>query len=156
MQAAMPGNGFVVVRPLQEVVDDRSRSWRLGATLFVAFGGLAFVVAVVGIYGLISYNVAGRTHELGVRLALGAQPSAVVRMVVSQGVRSTAVGVTIGIMLAWAASRWIQPLLFKQSATDVLTYALVASVMILVAIAACLIPARRASRVNPTEALRAD
>ena len=71
------------------------------------------MVAVVGIYGLISYSVAGRTHELGVRLALGARPSAVVRMVVSQGVRSTAVGVTIGVFLAWAASRWIEPLLFS-------------------------------------------
>ncbi len=153
---AMPGDGFVFVRPLQEVVDDRRRSWRLGATLFVAFGGLAFVVAVVGIYGLISYNVAGRTHELGVRLALGARPATVLRMVVGQGVRSTAVGVAIGVFLAWAAARWIEPLLFRQSATDVVTYTVVAATMILVAIVACLIPARRAARVNPTEALRAE
>ena len=138
---AMPGDGFVFVRPLQEVVDDRGRSWRLGATLFVAFGGLAFVVAVVGIYGLISYSVAGRTHELGVRLALGAQPAAMLRMVVGQGVRSTAVGVAIGVFLAWSASRWVEPLLFRQSATDVATYVVVAATMILVAVVACLIPA---------------
>jgi predicted permease len=153
---AMPGDGFVVVRALQEVVDDKSRSWRLGATLFVAFGGLAFLVAVVGLYGVISYNVASRMHELGVRVALGAQPRSVVRLVVGQGVRLALAGVVIGLVIAWAASRWVQPLLFQQSATDPSAYALVGLTMITVALVASLVPALRAARADPNTALRAE
>lgn len=153
---AMPGDGFVVTSGLQEVVDDATRSWRLGATLFVAFGVLAFVVAVVGLYGVISYDVAGRTHELGVRAALGARPSAVVRLVVAQGVRFVLLGVTIGTIIALGASRWVQPLLFEQSARDPLVLAGVGSLMVAVAIAASSLPALRASRADPASALRSD
>lgn len=153
---AMPGDGFVVVRPLQEIVDSESRSWRLGATLFVAFGGLAFVVAVVGLYGVINYNVAGRMHELGVRIALGANPSSLVRMVVRQGVRLAFVGVAIGLAIAFGAARWVQPLLFQQSATDPLTYSVVGVSMLLVAVVASLMPARRAAQADPNLALRSD
>src|SRR5262249_34053810 len=92
---AMPGDGFVFVRPLQEVVDNQSKSWRLGAALFIAFGGLALIVAIVGLYGVISYTVAQRMHELGVRIALGAAAGDVVRLVVWQGLRVTLAGVTI-------------------------------------------------------------
>jgi hypothetical protein len=153
---AMPGDGFVVVRPLQEVVDNQSRSWRLGAALFLAFGGLAFVVAVVGLYGVISYNVAGRMHELGVRAALGARPGALVRQIVGQGIRFALLGVTIGVGLALLGARWIEPLLFRQSATDPMTYVAVAASMILVAAVASLAPARRAARADPSVALRAE
>jgi predicted permease len=153
---AMPGDGFVVVRPLQEVVDDQSRSWRLGAALFLAFGGLAFVVAIVGLYGVISYNVAGRMHELGVRAALGARPPALVTMVVGQGIRFALVGVTVGVGLSLLAARWVEPLLFRQSATDPATYLGVAGTMIVVAAAASLAPARRAARADPSVALRAE
>lgn len=153
---AMPGDGFVVVRPLQQVVDSESRSWRLGATLFVAFGGLAFVVAVVGLYGVISYNVAGRMHELGVRIALGAKPASLVRLVVTQGVQLAIVGVVIGLAIALGAARWVQPLLFQQSAKDPLTYGIVAVSMLLVAMVASLVPARRAAQADPNLALRSD
>jgi predicted permease len=153
---AMPGDGFVVVRPLQEVVDDTSRSWRLGATLFVAFGGLAFLVAIVGLYGVISYNVAGRMHELGVRVALGAQSRSVVRLVVGQGVRLALAGVVIGLAIALVASRWVQPLLFQQSATDLSIYALVGLAMIAVALVASLAPALRAAKADPNSVLRAE
>ena len=153
---AMPGDGFVVVRPLQEVVDDESRSWRLGATLFVAFGGLALVVAIVGLYGVISYNVAQRRHELGVRVALGARAGDVVRLVVGQGVRFGLGGVAIGLALALLAARWVQPLLFRQSATDPATYAVVAVSMLIAAVGASAIPALRASRADPNIALRSD
>jgi putative ABC transport system permease protein len=153
---AMPGDGLVFVRPLQEVVDDQSRSWRLGATLFVAFGGLALVVAIVGHYGVISYNVAQRMHELGVRVALGASTSDVTRLVVRQGVAFALAGVVIGLGLALAAARWIQPLLFRQSATDPATYAAVAAAMLLAAVAASAIPAFRAARADPNVALRSD
>ena len=156
MQAAMPGNGFVVVRPLQEVVDDQRRSWRLGATLFVAFGGLALVVAAVGLYGVIGYNVAQRMHELAVRIALGARSGVIVRLVVTQGLAFAAAGVTIGLGLALIGSRWIEPLLYKESARNPLTYAAVGAVMIVVALAASALPAVRAIRADPNRVLRAD
>ncbi|MGH7694386.1 MAG: ADOP family duplicated permease [Gemmatimonadaceae bacterium] len=156
MQAAMPGIGFVVVRPLQEVVDDRRRGWRLGATLFVAFGGLALVVAAVGLYGVIGYNVAQRMHELGVRIALGARSSSILRLVLSQGLAFGAAGVAIGLALALAASRWIEPLLYKQSPRDPATYAVVGAVMVTVALAASAVPAFRAVRADPNRALRSE
>ena len=153
---AMPGDGFVVVRPLQEIVDDQSRSWQVGAALFLAFGGLAFVVAIVGLYGVVSYNVTGRMHEMGVRAALGARPPALVTMVVGHGLRLALLGVTIGVALALLAARWVEPLLFRQSATDPATYITVAATMLMVAAAASLAPARRAARADPSVALRAE
>lgn len=156
MTRAMPGDGFAVARPLQEVVDDRSRSWRLGATMFVAFGGLALIVAAVGLYGVISYNVAQRAHELGVRVALGARSRDAVRLIVGQGVRVALAGVLAGLALAVAAARWVQPLLFHQQANDPVLYALVGAGMLAVAIAASAIPALRAARADPSIALRSD
>ncbi|HWP71531.1 MAG TPA: ABC transporter permease [Gemmatimonadaceae bacterium] len=156
MQAAMPGNGFVVVRPLQEVVDDQSRSWRLGATLFVAFGGLAVVVAAVGLYGVIGYTVAQRMHELGMRVALGAQSGHIVRLVLKQGIGFAAGGVTIGLVLALVASRWIEPLLYKQSPRDPVVFAAVCVLMISVGAIASAVPAMRAIRADPNRVLRAD
>jgi predicted permease len=152
----MPGDGFVVVRPLQEVVDNQSRSWRLGAALFIAFGGLALVVAIVGLYGVISYTVAQRMHELGVRIALGAGARDVVQLVVWQGVRVTIAGVGIGLFLAFIASRWVQPLLFRLSATDPATYIGVGAVMFVSALAASVLPTLRALRADPNSALRSE
>lgn len=153
---AMPGDGFVVVRPLQEVVDDQSRSWRLGAVLFVAFGSLALAVALVGLYGVVSYNVAQRMHELGVRVALGARTRDVVRLVVGHGIRLVAAGAACGLALALGASRWVQPLLFRESARDPVVYGTVAVALLLAAVAASAIPARRAARADPSAALRAE
>ena len=156
MTRAMPGDGFVVVRPLQEVVDDQSRSWRLGATMFVAFGGLALIVALVGLYGVISYNVAQRRHELSVRVALGARSADIVLLVVGQGIRFAFAGASIGLAAAWLSARWVQPLLFRQSATDPATYAAVGAAMILAAFVASAVPAMRAGRADPNAALRSD
>jgi len=152
----MPGDGFVVVRPLQEVVDDRMRSWRVGATLFVAFGALALAVALVGQYGAISYQVTQRMHELGVRAALGARTRDVVWLVTWQSIRVGGIAVVIGLTLAASVARWVQPLLFRQSATDPLTYVIVASGMVVAALAASALPASRAMRADPCTALRAD
>ncbi|HVE36542.1 MAG TPA: ADOP family duplicated permease [Gemmatimonadaceae bacterium] len=152
----MPGDGFVVVRPLQEVVDDHMRSWRLGATLFVAFGALALAVALVGQYGAISYQVTQRMHELGVRAALGARSRDVVWLVTWQSVRTGAIAVIIGLAVASSAARWVQPLLFRQSATDPLTYSIVAAGMVFAALLASALPATRAMRADPCTALRAE
>jgi ABC-type antimicrobial peptide transport system permease subunit len=153
---AMPGDGLVVVRPLQEVVDDHMRSWRLGATLFVALGGLALVVALVGLYGVISYQVTQRMQELGVRVALGARSSDVIGLVVWHAVRVASTAVAVGLLLASLTAHWVQPLLFRQSATDPALYGIVAGAMLLAATAASLVPALRAARADPCTALRAE
>jgi hypothetical protein len=156
LQRVMPGQTYVTVRPLRELVEARQRAWHVGATMFVAFGGLALLVAAVGLYGVITYNVAQRMHELGVRIALGAQAKDVVRLVVGQGVRFALVGVTLGLALALIGSRWIQPLLFQQSARDPATYGLVAVLLLSVALVASLVPALRATRADPNAALRGE
>ncbi len=156
LQAVMPGQSYVSVRPLRELIADQRRSWKVGATMFVAFGLLALVVAGVGLYGVIAYNVTQRMHELGVRVALGARTGDIVRLVVGQGVRVALVGVVIGTALALWASRWIQPLLFQQSAKDPLIYSLVGAVLLVVALAASASPAFRATKVDPNAALRAE
>ncbi|MDQ3951063.1 MAG: FtsX-like permease family protein [Gemmatimonadota bacterium] len=156
LQAVMPGQSYVTVRPLRELVDGTRRSWQLGATMFVAFGVLALAVAAVGLYGVIGYNVTQRTHELGVRVALGAQSGDILRLVAGQGVRFALAGVAVGTALALVGSRWLQPLLFEQSATDPVIYGLVGAVLLLVALAASAVPAVRAAKADPNAALRAE
>jgi len=156
LQTVMPGQSYVAVRLMREAVDQAQRSWQLGATLFVAFGALALVVAAVGLYGVIAYNVAQRMHELGVRIALGAQTPDILRLVVGQGARFAVAGVLVGSSLALVASKWLQPLLFKQSAKDPMLYAFVGAVQLLVALAATTLPAMRAAKADPNKAIRAD
>jgi ABC-type antimicrobial peptide transport system permease subunit len=156
LQRVIPGPSYVTVRPLGEVVQTAQRSWRLGATMFGAFGMLALIVASVGLYGVVTYSVAQRTHELGVRIALGAQRQHIVRLVVGQGARLAVAGTVLGIGIGMFASRWIQPLLFRQSATDPWVYAGVGALMIGVALLASAVPAVRAARADPNSALRAD
>jgi predicted permease len=156
MQAAMPGDGFVVVTALQSRVDDQRRAWRLGATLFLGFGILAVVIAAVGLYGVTGYNVTRRLHELGLRVALGANGRNIIGLVIRDGMVLTLAGVAIGSVIALAGSRWLQPLLFRQSARDPVVYVSIGLVMVLVALAASAIPARRAARVDPNRALRSE
>jgi ABC-type antimicrobial peptide transport system permease subunit len=105
---------------------------------------------------LISYSVEGRTHELGVRASLGAGPMTLIRLIVAQGVRFALVGIGIGVALALLAARWIEPLLFRQSATDPVTLFSVGGIMLAVAVIASVAPAWRASRADPGIALRAE
>jgi predicted permease len=156
LQAVMPGQSYVNVRQMRDLVDSERRSWQVGATMFVAFGVLALAVAAVGLYGVIAYNVAQRMQELGVRVALGAQSSDVVRLVVGQGVRFAVLGVTVGAVIAILAARWVQPLLYGQSATDVRVFGAVSAVLVAVAVLASSLPARRATRVDPNTVLRSE
>ena len=156
MQRVMPGQSYVTTKPFIEIVNEQRRSWQLGATMFVAFGVLALVVAAVGLYGVIGYNVTQRMHELGVRVALGAQARDILRLVVGQGVRFALAGVALGTLLAYAASRWLEPLLFQQPARDPVVYTAVGAVLVLVALVASGAPAVRASRADPNSALRSE
>ena len=156
LQKLMPGVSYVSITPFTEILGSQTRSWHLGATMFVAFGVLALVLAAVGLYSVIAYNVAQRTHELGVRRALGAQSSHVVRLVVSDGLRLAAIGVAIGVAVALYAAKFVKPLLFNVSPTDPWVFGLVALTLVAVALAASWIPAVRASRVDANVALRSD
>ena len=151
-----PGLGYVIVRLLQDLVNPQIRPWRLGATMFGVFGALAMIVAAIGLYSVISYLVTQRTHELGVRIALGARVGNIVALVVRHGVGLAVAGVLIGIVLAFSAARWIEPLLFETSPRDPLVYGTVVLVLVLVSLAASAIPAWRASRTDPIEALRTE
>jgi predicted permease len=152
----MPGPSYPTVRTMESLVGGTQRSWRLGANLFVIFGVLALVVAAVGLYGVIGYNVSQRMHELGVRVALGAQSRDILGLVVGQGARFALAGVVVGTVLALIASRWVQPLLFEQSARDPLVFATVGGIMLVVALVACASPARRAAGADPNAALRSE
>jgi predicted permease len=152
----MPGSAYVKVTPLAEIVGGPRRSLELGAMMFTLFGALALLVAAVGLYSVVSYGVAQRRHELGVRVALGAQIRDIIGMVVADGVRLTGVAVAAGLLVAWAAGRWIAPLLFETSPHDPLVLVGVAATLFGVSIAASMIPARRAARVDPASALRGE
>ena len=156
LQSVMPGAGYLVVKPLSDQVTPSMRSWRLGATMFAVFGGLALALAAIGLYSVIAYSVAQRTHEMGVRVALGARGNDLVALVMREGLGVVAAGVAIGMIIAAFAGKFVAPLLFGVSARDPLVFLAVIAVLIGVALAASWIPALRASRVDAAVALRAE
>ncbi len=156
LQQAMPGASYVVITPFTQVLGGETQSWRLGATMFVVFGTLALVLAAIGLYSVITYNVAQRTHELGVRAALGARMGDLARLVVRESMQLTVVGVALGLGIALFVARWVEPLLFHESPRDPLIFGLVAVVLLAVAAVASFMPARRAARADPMQALRSD
>ena len=156
LQRAMPGDAYVSVMTMRDILDPRQRSWQLGATMFVVFGGLALVLAAIGLYSVIAYMVTQRTQEIGVRIALGAGLGDVVRLVVGEGVRFAIAGIVLGGIVALWASRWVGPLLFSVSPKDPAIYGTVAFILLGAAIVASAIPALRAARVDPNVALRSE
>jgi putative ABC transport system permease protein len=156
LQRLMPGAAFVSVVSLAEIIEPNYRPWLLGARMFAAFGLLAILLAAIGLYSVISYDAKQRTPEIGIRIALGAQPAQVVRLVMAEGGRFVLAGTVIGCAIALALSRWVQPLLFDTSARDPLVFGSVVVTLLGVAALATFIPARRATRVDPSTALRAE
>jgi predicted permease len=142
------------ISTMEELVRNSVATRRMTLVLLGLFSGLALVLGAIGIYGVISYSVAQRTHEIGIRMALGAPRSGVFRLVVGEGLKLAGVGIAIGIAAAFGLARLMSSLLFGISATDFETFAGVALLLALVAMLACYVPARRAMRVDPTVALR--
>jgi putative ABC transport system permease protein len=142
------------IETLDERIGDSIGTRRFALTILILFAVLALVLAVSGIYGVISYSVTQRTQEIGIRMALGAKTTDVLRLVLVQFMRLTVVGVVLGLIGAYALTRLMTSLLFGVTATDATTFVLVALTLSLVALVACLIPARRATKVDPLVALR--
>jgi ABC-type antimicrobial peptide transport system permease subunit len=156
LQREMPGASYISTMPLRNLVAPRQRAWRFGATMFVAFAALALTLAAIGLYSVVEYAVAARTRELGVRIALGASLMRVARQVVGQGIGFAAAGIVIGGAMAFAAARWVEPLLFDTRARDPVVFMAVTGILLMVALLATLRPAWRATRVDPARALRVD
>jgi predicted permease len=156
VQTGMTRSGFVRVKRYQDLIDPQLRSWRLGASLFALFGALALGIAAVGLFGVISYLVGQRTREMGVRIALGSSPRRMWRLVIGDALRLVGVGIATGIVAAMAAGPLVRDMLFRTSPWEPANAGVAILVLLTVTVAAAALPAWRAGRVDPLEALRAD
>jgi putative ABC transport system permease protein len=154
IQAIDPDQPVSNIRTLEQHLADSVAQPRLLMSLLSAFAALALVLAAVGIYGVISYSVAQRTHEIGIRMALGAETGDVLRLVLGRSMALVIAGIAVGLGAAMALTKVLSNLLFSVSATDPVTFILVSALLALVALAASYIPARRATKVDPMVALR--
>jgi putative ABC transport system permease protein len=142
------------IRTMDQVISRSTAARRFNLFLLGAFAGLALLLAAIGIYGVLAFSVSRRTHEIGIRMALGARPSNVVRMIFGEGTRVVGLGMLLGIAGALSLGRFLQKMLFEVRPADPLTFAGVVVALGLVAWAASYIPARRATRIEPVAALR--
>jgi len=149
-----PNQPVTNIMTMEDVLSASLGDYRFYMELLGIFAGVAVLLAAVGIYGVMSYSVSERTHEIGIRMALGARPGDVLGLVTKLGFKLTSIGVTIGVALAFGVTRLISTFLFGVKPTDPLTYAAVALSLAAIALLACYVPARRAMRVDPMVALR--
>jgi predicted permease len=152
----LPSGVYATVAPLSQSFERQLRPWRLGTRLFTASGLLALLVASVGIYSTMAFSVGRRTREMGIRVALGAVRSSVVRLILREGLTLVLIGLVLGGAIAVVSGRFIQSLLYESSPSDPIVLATACGVMVVVAIAGCLVPASRASRVDPSITLRTE
>jgi putative ABC transport system permease protein len=156
IRSAERGAPISAVSTMRAAVDDATAEPRFYLALLAAFAAIAVLLAAVGIYGVMSYSVSRRTHEIGIRIALGAEPSSVLRAVVGQGVRLAAIGTGVGLVVAFGLTRLMKGILYGVSPTDAGTFVGVTGVLFGIALVASALPARRATRVDPLIALRSD
>jgi putative ABC transport system permease protein len=142
------------ISTMDQLVANSVASSRFTMLLLSSFAGLALVLACVGIYGVISYSVTQRTREIGIRMALGAEPLQVMRLILAYGLKLVLIGVAVGIGASLALTRLMSSLLFGVTATDPVTFTAVAVLLVVVSLAACYVPARRATKIDPMVALR--
>jgi ABC-type antimicrobial peptide transport system permease subunit len=141
---------------MDQITDASISAPRFAFFLVGLFAALAMVLAAIGTYGVISYSVNQRTHEFGLRMALGATPWGVQRLVILQGIKLALAGVALGVVAALVLARVLRSLIYEVSAADPLTFTMVSMIVIIVALLACYLPARRATKADPTVALRAE
>jgi putative ABC transport system permease protein len=151
-----PDQPLYNLKTFEELLGEVSWLWRVFGTLFAVFAMIALVLSAIGLYAVTAYSVAQRTQEIGVRIALGAERGQVSWLILRTGLAQLAVGTVLGLVGAWFASTIMQALLVQMSARDPVTFAAITGLLLLITIAACLIPARRAMRVDPAVALRAE
>ena len=156
LQRGLPAGYYLVAQPLADVVFDQQASWRMGAVVLVVFAALALVVAGVGLFGSVRYDIAQRSREWAVRVALGAGRPAIVALIIRRSLVPVVVGALPGLLIAAALGRWVQPLLYRTSARDPLLFCLAAALMLVVAIAGSAWPALVAARADPNVALRSE
>ncbi len=158
VRAVAPGVPIFTVRSFRQHLDTSVQLWtvRVGAAMFSIFGGLALILAIVGVYGVKAYSVARRTREIGIRMALGAEPGEVLRMILRESLVMALSGVALGFLLALGIGRAFGSMLYQVSPVDPVAFTLAPLVLIATALLACWLPARKASRVNPIVALRTD
>jgi predicted permease len=142
------------IKSMEEVISGSIEQQRFNMFLLGLFASVALILAVVGIYGVMSDSVSARTHEIGIRMALGAQPADVLNMVVRQGMGLAAIGIAAGLVGAFWLTQFMSKLLFEVSPTDQTTFIVIPAILAVVVLCACLVPARRATKVDPLEALR--
>jgi putative ABC transport system permease protein len=144
------------IHTMNELMADSLENRRMPMTLLLVFGGTALILAAFGLYAVLAYSVGQRTREIGIRIALGAQGRAILGLIVRQGLRLTLLGLVLGIAASFGLTRLLRSLLFGVSANDPLIYAAVAALLVVVAVFACYVPARRATKINPLVALRSE
>jgi len=154
IQSLEPNLAITNVQTIGQIVDQGLWAPEMGAALLTVFGGLAMILAAVGVYGVLAYSVTQQTREIGIRMAMGAERRDVLGLVVGQGLKLTGAGLALGFLIALGLTRQLSSLLFGVSAYDPLTYGGVTLILVIVALLACYIPARRATRVDPLVALR--
>jgi putative ABC transport system permease protein len=156
LQALEPNLPLSTVSSMGELVNTSLYTARSGARMIIGFGFMALLLAAIGLYGVISYAVSRRTKELGLRIALGAHPRAVMRQIVGEATKLATLGIAGGIAIAFSVTRLLQSFLYGVSTTDGTTFVVISVVMMVVAVAASIIPARRAMRIDPIRALRTE
>jgi putative ABC transport system permease protein len=153
LDSALP---LVNVTTMDEAIRQGLWASRAGAAMLSIFGGLALLLAAIGVYGIMSYSVGKRTREIGIRMAIGAQRSDVLKLILNQGLLIAGTGIVAGLIAAFLAARYFQNFLFGIGAGDAVTYAAISLILTVVALLACFIPARRATKVDPLIALRTE
>jgi ABC-type antimicrobial peptide transport system permease subunit len=156
VRAVDPDQGISEIKTMDDLISESVASPRLQSVLLGSFSFIAMALAAVGIYGIVSFSVVERTREIGVRMAIGAAPINVARLVLWDGLRMTAAGSIAGVTAAFGLTRYLESLLYGVASRDAVVFIAVIVTVFAVSVAACLIPARRAARVDPATVLRSD